>query len=53
MCLNGLVLNKPEVMINQAATKFDADGKLTDEASRTFVADLLTALVAWTERLRA
>jgi len=53
MCLNGLVLNKPEVMINQAAKKFDVDGKLTDEASRTFVADLLAALVAWTKRLQA
>jgi len=50
--LNGLVLNKPEVMIGGAASKF-TDGKLTDEPTRKFVADLLVALVAWTKRLQA
>lgn len=51
--LNGLVLNKPEVMIGQAASKFDADGKLTDEPTRKFVADLLLALCNWTRRWQA
>jgi chromate reductase len=50
--LNGLPVNKPEVMIGGAASKF-TDGKLTDEATRKFVADLLVSLVAWTKRLQA
>jgi chromate reductase len=50
--LNGHVLNKPEVMISQAATRFDAEGRLTDEATRGFVQALLVSLKAWAERLR-
>jgi chromate reductase len=41
-------LNKPEVLIGQAQTKFDADGRLTDEAGRGFIRDLLVALEQWT-----
>jgi chromate reductase len=41
-------LNKPEVLIGQAQTKFDADGRLTDEAARGFIRDLLVALEQWT-----
>jgi chromate reductase len=51
--LDSHVLNKPEVMISAAHTRFDADGKLTDEATRKFVASLLTALRDWTHRLQA
>jgi chromate reductase len=50
--MNGLVLTQPEVMIAQAATRFDAEGRLTDEKTREFVRALLVALQAWTERLR-
>ncbi|HZS85638.1 MAG TPA: NADPH-dependent FMN reductase [Stellaceae bacterium] len=50
--LNMHVLNKPEVMIANAASRFDAEGRLTDEATRGFIRDLLTALAAWTKRLR-
>ena len=50
--LNALVINRPEVMIGQAASRFDAAGKLTDETSRKLIADLLTALRDWTLRLR-
>ena len=35
--LNGLVMNRPEVMIPQAQNKFDAEGKLTDQATRDFI----------------
>ncbi len=45
-------LNKPEVMISAAQTRFDADGKLADDATRAFIANLLTALRDWTLRLR-
>ena len=51
--LDAHLLNKPEVMISAAHTRFDADGKLTDEATRKFVASLLTALRDWTYRLQA
>jgi chromate reductase len=44
-------INKPEVMIGQAQTKFDADLNLTDEPTRKILGDLVTALVAWTRRL--
>jgi chromate reductase, NAD(P)H dehydrogenase (quinone) len=50
--LNGMVLNRPEVMIAQANTRFDAEGRLTDEKTREFVQALLVALKDWTERLR-
>jgi chromate reductase, NAD(P)H dehydrogenase (quinone) len=40
-------LNKPEVLIGQAHTKFDASGRLTDEAGRGFIRDLLVALESW------
>jgi len=50
--LNAHVLNRPEVMISSAATRFDASGKLTDEATRTMVRSQMEALRDWTLRLR-
>jgi chromate reductase len=50
--LNGYVLNKPEVCISQAATRFDAAGRLTDETTRALVAQLVAGLRDWTLRLR-
>ena len=50
--LNGMVLNRPEVMIGNAAQRFDAEGRLADETTREFVRALLVALKDWTERLR-
>jgi chromate reductase, NAD(P)H dehydrogenase (quinone) len=50
--MNGLVLNQPEVMIGAAGTRFDADGKLTDEKSRELIVALLAGLRDWTLRLR-
>src|SRR5271167_5219369 len=44
-------LNKPEVFIGQAQTKFDAEGRLTDEAGRGFIRDLLVALEQWTRQI--
>jgi chromate reductase, NAD(P)H dehydrogenase (quinone) len=41
-------LNKPEVLIGQAHTKCDADGRFNDEAGRGFIGDLLVALASWT-----
>ena len=50
--LNGLVMNRPEVMIPAAHTKFDADGNLTDPATREFVTAHLAAFKGWVQRLR-
>src|SRR4029078_4491410 len=40
-------LNKPEVLIGQAQTKFDANGNLLDEAAKGFIRDLMVNLAAW------
>lgn len=45
-------VNKPEVLIAQAQTKFDTAGNLTDEATKKVIAELMTNLVAWTKRLK-
>src|SRR4029079_3753349 len=37
-------VNQPEVMIGNAAQRFDAQGNLTDETSRKLIAGLLDAL---------
>lgn len=50
--LDMIPLNKPEVMIPQAQNKFDAQGKLTDDATRKFIQDLMVALAAWIKRVR-
>jgi chromate reductase len=39
------VVSQPEVMIGQAAQRFDRDGNLTDESTRKHIQDLLVALV--------
>ena len=44
-------LNKPEVLIGQAHTKFDADGNLLDEAARGFLRDLMANLAGWARQL--
>ena len=44
-------LNKPEVLIGQAQTKFDPQGNFTDEAGKGFIRDLMVALAAWTRQI--
>jgi chromate reductase, NAD(P)H dehydrogenase (quinone) len=44
-------LNKPEVLIFQAHTKFDADGNLLDETARGFIRDLMANLAGWARLL--
>jgi chromate reductase, NAD(P)H dehydrogenase (quinone) len=44
-------LNKPEVLIGVAHTKFDAEGAFTDEVGRGLIRDLLVALDKWTRQL--
>jgi chromate reductase len=40
-------LNKPEVLIGQAQSKFDAEGNLTDQVARDLIRDLLAYLAGW------
>jgi len=49
--LNVLALNQPEVMIGNAAERFDANGNLTDEKTKALIKELLTGLVNWTARI--
>ena len=44
-------VNRPEVLIANAAERFNERGELTDEKSRELIGRLLTELVAWTKRL--
>lgn len=48
-----LMLPRPEVFIGVAQSKFDKDGKLTDEATRKFLTELCAGLKTWIERMRA
>lgn len=48
---DALVLVKPEVFINMAHTKFDGEGRLTDEPTRKMLADQMAALQRWIGRV--
>ena len=50
--LNVYAVNQPEVMIGNAAERFDAQGNLQDDMSKKLIRQLLQNLVDWTERLR-
>ena len=49
--LNMHPLNSPEVMISDAANRFDNQGNLKDETAKQRIRELLERLVAWTKRL--
>ena len=51
--LNMYPVNQPEVLIANAAQRFDERGELTDETSRDLIRKLLAELVAWTRKLKA
>lgn len=53
MALNMLAVNKPEVLIAQAGSKFGPDGALTDAATAQHVGRLMQALYDWTLRLKS
>ncbi len=44
-------VNKPEVFIGNAQHKFDTEGNLTDEATKTFIGQLLLSLRDWTRKI--
>lgn len=49
---DALVLLKPEIFIGQAQNRFDAGGKLTDEATRTLLGAQMLAFQAWIARVK-
>ena len=49
--LNMFPVNQPEVMIGNASKRFDAQGKLTDDASKELIRQLLQNLVDWTMQI--
>jgi chromate reductase, NAD(P)H dehydrogenase (quinone) len=49
--LNMFPINQPEVMIGNASERFDAQGNLTDDATKKYIRQLLQSLVDWTRRM--
>jgi chromate reductase len=50
--LNMHPVNQPEVMLSSAAENVDANGRLTNEQTRTLIKQLIEVLVTWTNRLK-
>jgi chromate reductase len=48
----GHVLPRPEVFIGMANTKFDPQGRLTDDTTRKFLTDLLVGFKGWIVRMQ-
>jgi chromate reductase len=48
----GHVLPRPEVFIGMAASKIDAQGRLTDETTRKFLTELLAGFKDWVVRMQ-
>ena len=46
------VLPRPEVFIGSSPSKFDAQGRLTDETTRKFLTDLVVGFKTWIERMQ-
>jgi chromate reductase len=49
--LNVFPINQPEVMIADAAHRFDSAGNLTHEPTKQIIRELLQSLVEWTRRI--
>ena len=48
---NSYAMPQPEVLVRRASEMFDADGRLTDEATREHLAKFLVAFAAWIARV--
>ena len=51
MALNMHAVNKPEVLISNAAERFDEQGNLKDENTAKHIRNLLVSLVEWAQQL--
>lgn len=47
-CLDAAVLQKPEVFVGHAGSKFAESGVCTDEATRRYLAEQMMSLAIWT-----
>ncbi len=45
-------INRPEVMMSDAAHNVDAEGNVTNQQTRQLIRQLLEALAAWTRKLK-
>lgn len=50
--LNAFPLNRPEVMVTFAESKFGENGRLLDEKTTEKIRELVMALVDWIHRLK-
>ena len=50
---NSYAMPQPEVLVGRAHEKFDAEGRLTDEVTRKFIAQFLDQFVVWIGRFAA
>jgi chromate reductase len=50
---NSYAMPQPELLVFRAHEKFDAEGRLTDEATAKFLASYLDALLAWARRFKS
>ena len=50
--LNIHTINRPEVMLSDAANNVDANGKVTNEQTRTLIRQLIEAIVAWNNQVK-
>lgn len=48
---NTLAMLQPEVLVGRAHEKFDRDGRLSDEATRTFLRQFLETFHGWATRM--
>ena len=51
--LNAYVVNKPEIIVNFANEKFDANGRFKDERAKIFIRQLLENLIKLAEILKS
>lgn len=47
-----MILPRPEIFIGMAASKFDPEGRLTDETTRKFLTDQMTGFRDWIIRVK-
>jgi chromate reductase, NAD(P)H dehydrogenase (quinone) len=48
---NTFAMLQPEVLVARAREKFDAEGRLTDDGTRAFLAKFLNEFVSWIARV--
>jgi chromate reductase, NAD(P)H dehydrogenase (quinone) len=49
---NSYCMPQPEILVARCADKFDAEGRLVDEATRKFLTPYMAAVSAWMRRFR-